>query len=407
MFNMSDRGICPRTMSCDSQVVCIDSKEKDHKSASFNIGAGPLTGFTRLPFSPAATVWLLLVTIVLISCGKKEEVGKTTTTPKIETIGLHKELFSTELSVPGELVSYQQVDLYARETSFVKKLYVDVGSEVKEGDLLISLEAPEISSRLSGAEARFKSQEAVYTASKATYDRLLETSKTPGTVSQNDLDQAKARMNADLAQLESAKASFREVGDTRRYLEIRAPFNGVISARNVNLGAYVGPTGKGSEFPLFTLQEQRRLRLVVSVPEAYTSFFKQGDSVQFRVKARSTEVFPAMIKRHAGALDTRLRSERVEMDVVNGDGKLLPGMIAEVTIPLKATDSTFVVPNSAVVNAAEGIFVLRVQGDTVNWVTVRQGRSMKGKTEIFGQLQKGDELVKVATEEVRRGSKVR
>lgn len=356
--------------------------------------------------SHITTVWLM-ATLIPLACSKKDEVQKAAAIPEMETISLGKELFSTELSVPGELISFQQVDLYAREASFVRKLYVDVGSEVREGDLLVAMEAPEITSRLSGAESRYKSQEAVYTASKANYDRLFETSKTPGTVSQNDLDQARARMNADLAQLESAKASYREVGDTRRYLEIRAPFSGVISARNVNPGAYVGPSGKGSEFPLFTLQEQRRLRLVVSVPEAYTSYFKQGDSVQFRVKARSTDAFNATIKRHAGALDTRLRSERVEMDVDNSNKKLLPGMIAEVTIPLKATDSTFVVPNSAVVNAAEGVFVLKVQGDTVNWVPVRQGRSMKGRSEVFGDLRVGDELVKVATEEVRKGSRVR
>jgi len=348
-----------------------------------------------------------IVALVLsMACGKKEVVRTEEKAPRLETISLQRELFSTELSVPGELISYQQVDLYARETSFVKKLYVDVGSEVKEGELLVAMEAPEISSRMSGAESRYKSQEAVYTASKSNYDRLLETSKTPGTVSQNDLDQARARMSADLAQLESAKASYREVGDTRKYLEIRAPFSGVISARNINTGAYVGPSGKGSEFPLFTLQEQRRLRLVVSIPEAYTSYINTGDTVQFRVKARAVEVFKATIKRHAGALDLKLRSERVEMDVNNSDNKLLPGMIAEVSIPLKATDSTFVVPNSAVVNTAEGVFVQRVQGDTVNWVPVRQGRSIQGRAEIFGPVRVGDQLIKVATEEVRKGSRL-
>jgi membrane fusion protein (multidrug efflux system) len=384
--------------------------DSDSKQALPGIGANNefMTRFCRMSASPAraATVWIVAASL-LTACSKKEEVVQAPASPKMETLALGKELFSTELGVPGELISYQQVDLYARETSFVKKLFVDVGSEVKEGDMLITLEAPEINSRLSGAESRYKSQEAVYTASKSTYNRLLETSKTPGTVSQNDLDQAQARMNADLAQLESARASFREVGDTRRYLEIRAPFSGVISARNVNLGAYVGPTGKGSEFPLLILQEQRRLRLVVSVPEAYTAYFTQGDTVKFRVKARANEVFTATIKRHAGALDSKLRSERVEMDVDNSHAKLLPGMIAEVTIPLEATDSTFVVPNSAVVNTAEGIFVQRVQGDTVNWIQVRQGRSMHGRTEVFGDLRVGDQLIKAATEEVRRGSRVR
>ena len=301
----------------------------------------------------------VLIVFLVMGCGaeKKEEVKKVV--PKVETFELQKDRLATELNLPGELISFQQVDLYARETSFVKKVYVDVGTEVKEGQLLVSLDAPELTSRLAGAESRWKSQEALYTASKANYERLLETSKTPGTISQNDLDQALARMNSDLAQLEAAKALYREVGDARNYLEIRAPFSGVISSRNVNPGAYVGPSGKGSELPLFTLQEQKKLRLVVSVPEAFTSFFKQGDEVDFKVKARSEEVFKASIKRRAGALDTRLRSERVEMDVVNPDKKLLPGMIAELTIPMEGNDSTFVVPKTAVQmrgdNGPEGI----------------------------------------------------
>jgi len=352
----------------------------------------------------------VVMVFVLVACGatgeKQEEKAKVPV-KTIETFILQKEKLSTELNLPGELISFQQVDLYARETSFVKKVYVDVGSEVREGQMLASLDAPELTSRLAGAESRWKSQEAVYTASKSNYERLLETSKTPGTISQNDLDQALARMNSDLAQLESAKALYREVGDARNYLEIRAPFSGVISSRNVNPGAYVGPSGKGSELPLFTLQEQKKLRLVVSVPEAFTSFFKQGDAVDFKVRARSEEVFKASIKRHAGALDTRLRSERVEMDVANDEKKLLPGMIAEVIISLAGNDSTFVVPKTAVVNSAEGVFVIRMKDNKADWVYVRPGRLSNGKAEIFGNLSSGDELVTMASEEIRNGAVIR
>ena len=352
---------------------------------------------------------ILLLNVAIISCTKPSEPTEqqAPAAAAIETFVLQKEKFASAISVPGELISFQQVDLYARETSFVKKIYVDVGSEVKEGELLVSMDAPEITSRLSGAQSRLKSQEAVYTASKANYQRLLETSKTPGTVSQNDLEQALARMNSDLAQLESARASYREVGFTKDYLEIRAPFSGVISARNVNPGAYVGPAGKGSELPLFTLQEQKRLRLVVSVPEAFISYFKRGDTVNFKVNARSTELFKATITRHAGALDNKLRSERVEMDVTNTDKKLLPGMIAEVNLSLNGADSTFVVPKTAVVNSAEGVFVIRVRNDTADWVYIHSGRTMNDRTEIFGDLKTGDKLISSANEEIRKGSVVR
>ena len=120
------------------------------------------------------------------------------------------------------------------------------------------------------------------------------------------------------------------------------------TARNVNPGAYVGPSGKGSELPLFTLQEQKKLRLVLSVPEAYTSYLSNKNEVSFSVKALPNQQFKAQIKRLSGALDNRLHSQRVEMDVINNDKKLLPGMVAEVNLPLPASDSTFIVPKSAV-----------------------------------------------------------
>ena len=326
--------------------------------------------------------------------------------PTVETFLLEKGMLSTEIKIPGELISFQQVDLYAHETSFVKKLYVDVGSEVNAGQLLVLLDAPEIRSRLAGAESRWKSQESVYKASKASYDRLLETSKTPGTISPNDLDQAHARMSSDYDQLQAAKASYREITNSLDYLEIRAPFGGVITARNINPGAYVGPSGRGSENPLFTLQEQKHLRLVVSVPEAYTSYLEQNDEVQFKVKALPQDMFKAKVKRQARALDVRLRAERVEMDVYNNDKKLMPGMVADVTIPLPARDSTFIVPKSAIVNSAEGIFVIRLQDGKVQHVTVKPGRTADGKTEIFGELNVGDQIVTTGSEEIRVGTAV-
>ena len=362
---------------------------------------------------PALIAWcgIIVITSCNSSKGKTEEHEKQVanieapSTPEI--FNLQKGMLSTMYSTPGELIAFQQVDLYAKENSFVKKLYADVGSEVKEGQLLAVLEAPELASRMAGAESRLKSQEAVYTASKANYDRLLETSKTPGTISPNDLDQATARMNADHAQLEAAKASYKEVTIVQGYLEIRAPFNGVISLRNVNTGAYVGPSGKGSEFPLFTLQEQKHLRLVFSVPELYTGYLSNHNEISFEVKSLPNEKFTGKIKRLSGALDTKLRAERVELDIENNNKRLLPGMVAEVSIPLPSRDSSFVVPKSAIVNSIERIFVIRVSDNKVQWVNVQKGRDLDSVSEIYGALQPGDQLVKKASEELRDGSSLK
>ena len=129
--------------------------------------------------------------IAISGCqSKATEADKMETVAKaaVETIVLKKDKLSSTLDMPGELIAFQQVDLYAKVNSFVKKLTVDVGSEVTAGQLLATMEAPEINSQLSGAESRLKSLEAISIASKANYNRLLETSKTPGTISPNDLD---------------------------------------------------------------------------------------------------------------------------------------------------------------------------------------------------------------------------
>jgi membrane fusion protein (multidrug efflux system) len=361
---------------------------------------------------PVLVVTLLL--LVSTSCHPSEtkqdavtEEQKEAAPAATEVVAAQKGKLSSSIQVPGELIPYQQVEIYAKESSFVKKIYVDVGSEVKQGQLLVSMEAPEINSRMSEAQSNLKSLQAIYISSKANYNRLLETSKTPGTISPNDLDQALARVNSEKARLEGAQAAIRAVAATRGYLDIRAPFSGVISSRNVNLGAYVGPSGKGSETPLFVLQQQRKLRLVVSVPEIYTGLLNQQDVVTFTVKALPARKFTAQVKRMAGALDEKLRSERLEMDVFNNDKILLPGMYAEVNIPLPAKDSTFVIPKTALVSSAEKIFVIRVNNQKAEWVDVKKGREANDKVEVYGSLTEGDQLIKTATDEIRNGSEIK
>jgi membrane fusion protein, multidrug efflux system len=358
------------------------------------------------------TTTALFIAVILSSCGaaekkKEEEKEQTAATPAATSVFiLQKGKLSSAIQMPGELIPYQQVDLYAKVNGFVKKLYADVGSEVKAGQLLAVMEAPEFGSQLAGAQSRLQAQQAIYTASKANYDRLYETSKTPGTISPNDIDQAKARKDSDSAQWQSAKSAYKEIAETQNYLEIRAPFSGVISTRNVNTGAIAGPAGKGSELPLFVLQDQRKLRLAVLVPEAATGYISDKTTISFTVKGLPDEKFSAAVKRSAGSLDTKLRSERIEMDIINNDKKLLPGMIAEVSIPTSARESCFIVPKTAVINSTERIFIIKVTNGNAQWIDVKTGREADGKVEVYGQVSTGDTLVTAASEERRNGSPV-
>src|ERR1700761_2139724 len=326
--------------------------------------------------------------------------------PPVSVADVEKGKLSSAIAVPGELIPYQQVDLYAKINSYVKKLLVDIGSQVHTGQLLATLEAPEINSQLAGAQSRIQQQEAVYYASKANYDRLLNTSKTPGTISANDLEQAEAKKNADLANVDAAKSAYKEVAANLNYLEIRAPFDGVITSRNVNLGAYVGPGGKTTD-PLFVLQDQTRLRLVVSVPESYTSELNNKDFVNFNVRSLPGRTFKAQVKRIAGALDEKLRSERLEMDVYNTDKKLLPHMYADVNVTVPSNDSSFIVRKTAVVSSTEKVFVIKVTNHQAQWVNVQKGLQSGDFMEVFGKLKAGDQVVINATDEIRDGSKVK
>jgi membrane fusion protein (multidrug efflux system) len=325
--------------------------------------------------------------------------------PAVSVEAVQKGKLNSSIAIPGELLPYQQVDVYAKVNSYVKKIWVDIGSKVHEGQLLVTLEAPEMNSQLAGAQSRIKQQEAIYYASKATYDRLLNTSKTPGTISQNDLEQAEAKKNADFANVEAARSGYKEVASSLSYLAIRAPFEGVITIRNVNMGAYVGPGGKNE--PLFVLQDQSRLRLVISVPESYIGGLSLNNEVTFIVRELQGEKFTAKIARLAGALDDRLRSERVEMDVYNKQNKLLPHMYASVIVPLPSHDSTLIVPKSAVVSSTEKVFVVKVTNHKAQWVEVKKGFQSGDKMEVYGDLNEGDKVIKNATDEIRDGQKVK
>jgi membrane fusion protein (multidrug efflux system) len=348
-----------------------------------------------------------LLTFALQSCSSDAKPDpKENKAPKnsVSFVSPTEESLNGTVVIPGELQAYQQVDLYAKVNSFVNKILVDVGSEVKQGQLLVVLDAPELKSQQNAALSRLESQQAKYIASKASYDRLLKTSKTPGTISQNDLELALSKQQSDLAEFKAAQANHREALDTRAYLQIRAPFKGIITARNVSAGAFVGSAG--AQTPIFTLVEHKRLRLVASVPEAYSVYLAKKNAVKFAVTSLPKDTLFGKISRSAGALDSRLRSQRIELDVQNSQNKLLPGMIAQIFIPLQSDAAPLTVPKSAILNCTLGTFVIRKKDNKAEWVPVKIGIETKEKTEIIGQLTKLDQLVEKASEEIRDGSSI-
>ncbi|MEJ5055922.1 efflux RND transporter periplasmic adaptor subunit [Sphingobacterium sp. MYb382] len=317
-----------------------------------------------------------------------------------ETITLTRSNPAVQLQLAGEIKPEQHTELFAKVNSYVKTVAVEIGDQVQAGQVLLRLEAPEIQSQLRSAKAKLAAQEALYEATKATYARMIQADETKGAIAKDALSQLKSRKDADEAQLQAARAAYNEIKDMDSYLLIRAPFSGTITARQVDVGAYVGPMNKE---PLLVLENNQKLRLALAIPEASTDYIQLGDTIHFYVRSQPQERYVARVSRKSGSLDTRLRSERIEADFSNVHKALKPHMIAESTLALKGRTSTFFVPKMAIVESPMGMYVIRLEEGKTKFVPVRKGRSLPMQVEIFGELKEGDQVLKMANEEVQEG----
>lgn len=349
-------------------------------------------------------IYPVIPLLLLVSCDNNDRAAPVPGPATPSTFVLKRDTLQTHISLPGELSGFREVEIYARVNSYVRHLYADIGTEVMQGQLLIDLEAPEIQAQLTAARSRLASQEALYSASNSHYLRLLETSKTEGTISGNDLDQALGKRNADLAQLEAARAVQKEMTTMLDYLKVRAPFSGRVTARNVNVGAYVGAN---TAVPMLHIADYRKLRLTTYIPESYTGVLREGAELQFRIMSVKGSLFTARISRRAGALDKGMRTEQIEFDVDNPDGTLLPGMIAEVILPLNSRNRPFIVEKDAVVATGESVFVIRVKNNLAERIVVEKGLQTTDKAEIFSEeLHEEDVLLLKADAAIRTGDRV-
>ena len=342
--------------------------------------------------------------------------------PTIDVVRVLEQPVNVTLSLPGELTPYQTVAIYPRVTGFVKTIHVDRGSRMRAGDLIAVLEAPELAAQRSEAQSKLQSAEAQLGAvrSKAdadtsTYDRLKAASAIPGVVAGNDLVLAQKTVEADQGQvaaaeqnIEAARQALKSVSDVEGYLTVTAPFDGVVTERNIHPGAFVGPaSGPGAATPMVRLVENTRLRLVIPVPEAYIAGVATGIQMPFSVAAYPGQTFSGTVARIAQAVDVSTRTMAIELDVSNTDGRLAPGTFCQVQWPVRRTGPSLLVPSGSVANTTGRTFVVRVRNGRTEWVDVKTGLGSGQLVEVFGDLQSGDEIAARATDEMRPGTEVR
>lgn len=369
-------------------------------------------------------VFALSLLILGCSGSPESDAGRHTDTnvQTVEVVAVASQRLATVFTLPAQLIPFETVDVYPKVTGFMDMIRVDRGTRVHKGDLIIRLSAPELvaqraqaESALGASESQLATAEARLAADKGTYLHLASAAKTPGVVADNDVMVADQTASADQGQVQSAKsnvaaaqAALRSVAQLESYLNIYAPFDGVVTTRNLHPGALVGPaSGQSGATPIVQIVDTGHLRLVVPVPEAYVGYMQVGQQVTFTVPAYPGQIFHAPVARISHDVDVSSRTMPVELDVRNADGRLSPGSFSSVQWPVQRATPTWFVPVSAVTNDQQRSFVERVRNGKVEWVDVVTGLSVNGNIEVFGDLSQGDEVIRSATDAIRTGQQVK
>jgi RND family efflux transporter MFP subunit len=328
------------------------------------------------------------------------------------------------LTVSSELVPFQEIDVYAKESGYVRKLNVDYGSHVKAGQVMAVLEIPELQIQLAQDDAAAKSAtdqvrhaehalnrvEAQATVLRLQYDRLNGVAKSqPGLVAQQEVDDSQGKDLAAEAQVEEAKStlestrSVSEEAKARRqrdgvlfdYATITAPFAGVVTERYANLGALMqaGTSSSTQAMPLVRLSQDNLFRLVIPVPESYVRYIRVGDPVKVAVPSQNREV-TGKVARFSVDVKEATRTMHTEVDVPNPGGALMPGLYAEATLTLEKKSGALAVPLEAVNHEGEQPTVYRVGRDgRLEDRKVTLGIETATDAEVLSGLNAGDQVV--------------
>jgi membrane fusion protein, multidrug efflux system len=370
-------------------------------------------------------VIILALLLFISSCSGNPKTAASKAEPDaqtVEVVSVTSQKLATVFTLPAQLIPFETVDIYPKVSGFIDMIRVDRGSRVHKGELIIRLSAPELLAQRAQAESAVRTAESQLTTAKAklasdqgTYLHMASAARTPGVVAENDVMVASQTASAAQGQVQSAennvaaaRDALRSVAQLESYLNIYAPFDGIVTTRNLHPGALVGPaSGRSGTLPLVQIVDSGHLRLVVPVPEAYVGEMQTGQQVAFTVPANPGQTFQAPIARISHDVDPNTRTMPVELDVHSTDGRLSPGSFSSVQWPVHRAGPTMFVPVTAVTNDQQRTFVERVRDGKAEWVDVVTGLSVNGNIEVFGDLKPTDQVIRNATDAIRPGQQVK
>ena len=313
---------------------------------------------------------------------------------------------SEEVILPGSMQSFIDTPIWARSSGYLKKWYVDIGGHVKAGQLLAVIESPEVDKQLDQAKAGQQTAEANYSYAASTAKRYQNLLKTDS-VAKQETDQMVSAAAAQKATLDAMTQNVKRLEQMQSFERVYAPFDGVITARNVDVGALIdaGANTPGKE--LFHEGQINVLRTYVSVPEMYSRAVRKGAQAYLTLDEFPDRKFQGTVVRNANAIDEASRTLLVEVDVKNPTGELLPGSYVSVHLNIGSEAAGLVIPANALIFQSAGLQVAVVRNNHIHLVPIKIGHDYGNSVEVVSGLQPDDDVVVNPSDSISNGEQVR
>jgi RND family efflux transporter MFP subunit len=386
---------------------------------------------TRMPPQPEVSlpperprsghaVWIAIVVILVIAAvviagvipREKAKAALVTETrdlaiPTVAVIHPKMGAPQTEIVLPGNIQAFIDSPIYARTNGYLKKWYADIGAHVKDGQLLAEIETPELDQQLDQARAELNTAQANNRLAEITANRYQDLAKTDS-VSKQDVDNAAGDFEAKKAMVASAESNVRRLEQLQSFEKIYAPFDGVITARNTDIGHLINSGAGGPATELFHIADTRSVRVFVNVPQDYSQSARPGLTADLTLQEFPDKRFKGKLVRTANAIDLSSRTLLVEVDVNNPTGELLPGAYAQVHLNVVAGAPAAILPVSAMLFRSEGLQVAIVDnGNRVELRSVVAGKDFGNELEIVSGIKPTDWVINNPSDSLISGESVR
>jgi RND family efflux transporter MFP subunit len=352
---------------------------------------------TYVILAAVAVIFAIVVGLGFISRKKAEaDLKQVTAAAAIATVNVvypQAGAPTDEIVLPGNTQAFTDAPIFARTNGYVKSWHVDIGTRVKKGQLLAEIETPEVNQQLQQARADLKTAQANLRQAEITADRWEALWKTDS-VSKQETDVAVSALHANKATVDSNMSNVRRLEDLQGFQKIYAPFDGIITARNTDIGALINSgasTTPGQE--IFHLAAINTLRVFVAVPQLYSQAVRPGATASLTLEEFPGKIFTGTIARNSNSIDLASRTLLVEVDVDNRNGTLLPGAYVRVHLKLPQSVNSVTIPANTLLFRSEGLRVGVVRNGRAELVPLTIGRDYGNSVEVVSGLQPTDAVI--------------